>query len=47
MGVWVNISLIGEFQPLDDQKNKKKSSVIHAKDFYEKKWHKRGQIFRI
>jgi hypothetical protein len=24
MGVWVNISLIGEFQRLDDKKNKKK-----------------------
>ncbi len=29
----VNISFIGEFQPLDDKNNEKKSSVTHTKDF--------------
>jgi hypothetical protein len=32
MGVWVNISFIGEFQPLDDKKNEKKSRVTHTKE---------------
>jgi hypothetical protein len=32
-GCLVNISFIGEFQPLDDKNNEKKSSVTHTKDF--------------
>jgi hypothetical protein len=31
-GCLVNISFIGEFQPLDDKKNEKKSSVSHTKE---------------
>ncbi len=46
MGVWVNISLIGEFQPLDNKKNKKNLVwQLTLKDFYENKSaHKRADF---